>query len=225
MHASLRAALIAAASTPVAAVTALAQGAPPPDTVVALLSSHTPGFFDRLGTVANAVLSLSLFLLAIAALVTVWLSRRTYQRLNALIDRISDQSTPLIQRTTAVASDVREITDSVKRNVLVVEETVATANAEILAAVRQTGARIDQFNALLQVAQDEAESAFVSTAAAVRGVRTGVEQMFDPLPEEDEESEDELDGPTDRRPYPRASRAREAPRARTHWEDDDHDET
>jgi hypothetical protein len=223
MYASLRAALIAVASVPAIASTALAQGGPPPDTVVALLSSHTPGVFDRLATVANIVLSLSLFLLAIAALVAVWLSRATYRRLNALIDQISTQSTPLIQRTTAVAEDVRDITESVKRNVRVVEETVATANAEILAAVRQTGARIDQFNVLLQVAQEEAESAFVATAATVRGVRTGVEQMFEAPP--DDEDEDALDEPPDERPHPRAGRTTRSPRVRTHWEDDDHEET
>jgi hypothetical protein len=36
-----------------------------------------------------------------------------------------------------------------------------------------------QLNALLDVVQEEAESAFVMTASTIRGVQTGINQAFD----------------------------------------------
>jgi hypothetical protein len=37
--------------------------------------------------------------------------------------------------------------------------------------------RIEEFNALMEVIQGEAESAFIKTAAAVRGVREGAQKL------------------------------------------------
>src|SRR5206468_11349183 len=65
------------------------------------------------------------------------------------------------------------ITSSIREEVDQVNATIASANRRVQQAVEAVEKRIGEFNALLQVAQEEAEQAFVSTAAAVRGVRTG----------------------------------------------------
>jgi len=54
-----------------------------------------------------------------------------------------------------------------------VNATIASANRRLNQAVALTENRMNEFNALLHVVQQEAEQAFVSTAAAVVGVRTG----------------------------------------------------
>ena len=61
--------------------------------------------------------------------------------------------------------------------------------------------RIKDLNALLAVVQEEAESAFISTASTVRGVRTGIHEAF--------EQEESVDGrytegePGWEKPHPR----------------------
>jgi len=181
-----------------------------PDTIVTIAGA--PGFFERLGTVASAMMAFAVLILAVGLVVAAWHFRETYNRLSALVERITEESGPMLHKAGAVADDVKDITESVKRNVYAVEETIATANAELLAAVRQTGGQIEQFNALLQVVQDEAKSAFVSAASTVRGVRVGLQTVFDPPPEE-EDSDDEIDrGPVVRRDgYDRHGDRRHAP--------------
>jgi hypothetical protein len=173
-----------------------------PDTIVTITIPGAPGFFERLGTVASAMMAFAVLVLAVGLVVGAWHFRETYNRLNALVERLTQDSGPMLQKASTVADNVRDITGSVKRNVYAVEETIAAANAELLAAVRQTGGQIERFNALLQVVQDEAESAFVSTASAVRGVRVGLSTAFNPPPEEDDD--DDLERGLDE--YPMAPR-------------------
>lgn len=193
---------LAAAAQPGVASAAQRVGRTLPDTIVTITIPGAPGFFERLGTLASAMMAFAVLLLAVGLVVGAWHFRETYNRLNALVERLTQDSGPMLHKASAVADDVRDITGSVKRNVYAVEETIAAANAELLAAVRQTGGQIEQFNALLQVVQDEAESAFVSTASAVRGVRVGLSTAFNPPPEEDDD--DDLERGLDE--YPMAPR-------------------
>jgi hypothetical protein len=88
--------------------------------------------------------------------------------------------------------------------------------------VALTEQRLNEFNALLAVVQDEAESMFVATASTVRGVRTGAAALHH---EEDEEgarraplaSTEELDDGYDDdpdAPQAGATRPRVRPRGR-----------
>jgi hypothetical protein len=56
-----------------------------------------------------------------------------------------------------------------------VNQTINAANQRLREAVDLTEQRMNEFNALLKVVQQEAEDTFVSTAAMVRGVRKGME--------------------------------------------------
>jgi hypothetical protein len=55
-----------------------------------------------------------------------------------------------------------------------------------MSSVEMAEDRIKDLNALLAVVQEEAESAFISTASTVRGVRTGIHEALD--------KEESLDG-------------------------------
>jgi hypothetical protein len=61
----------------------------------------------------------------------------------------------------------------VRTDVQQVNATIAAANQRLQQAIGMTEQRLAEFNALLEVVQQEAEQMFVSTAATVRGVRTG----------------------------------------------------
>src|ERR1051325_7237060 len=58
-----------------------------------------------------------------------------------------------------------------------VKATIDSANGVVQRAVGKTETRLNEFNALLQVAQEEAERAFVSTASLVRGVKEGASAL------------------------------------------------
>ena len=58
-----------------------------------------------------------------------------------------------------------------------VKATIDSANGVFQRAVDKTETRLNEFNALLQVAQEEAERAFISTASLVRGVKEGASAL------------------------------------------------
>jgi hypothetical protein len=58
-----------------------------------------------------------------------------------------------------------------------VDETITEANRQLRRAVSLAEERVHDFNALLEVAQQEAEQVFVSTAATLRGVRRGASTL------------------------------------------------
>jgi uncharacterized protein YoxC len=149
-----------------------------PDTIITKQVTAEPGIFEKIASMASLLMTVALLVLAVGLVPAAWNFRKTYKKVNDLIDRIYGDVTPLVRSASIVTEDVREIVASVKGDARMVQQTVAAANTRLLKAVRQTEARIDRFNALLEVVQEEAESTFISTAATVRGVRTGFGQIF-----------------------------------------------
>jgi hypothetical protein len=92
----------------------------------------------------------------------------------------------LTRHASNIADNLDYLTTSIRNDVQQVNATIASANRRLHQAVELTETRLNEFNALLQVVQQEAEQAFVSTAAAVRGVRTGAATLGG-LEDDDEE--------------------------------------
>ena len=95
--------------------------------------------------------------------------------------------TPITHHASTIADNLDYITTSIRSDVQQVNATIASANRRLHQAVELTENRLNEFNALLQVVQQEAEQAFVSTASTVRGVRTGAATLsgFEATYEED----------------------------------------
>lgn len=157
-----------------------------PDTLVTKQVTAEPGIFTKITSIASGLMTIALLVLAVALTPAAWNFRKTYQKVNHLLDTIYGDIQPLVRSAGAVAEDAREIVAIVKGDVRQVQQTVSAANSRLLDAVRRTEARIDEFNALLEVVRDEAEDAFVSTASTVRGVRTGLGRVLDPEEEMDD---------------------------------------
>ena len=64
---------------------------------------------------------------------------------------------------------------SVRADVERVNETVAAVTERVQRALDASEERLGEFNALLDVVQDEAERLFISAASTVRGVRRGAQ--------------------------------------------------
>lgn len=184
-----------------------------PDTLVTKQVPAEVGIFQEITSVASGLMTIVLLVLAVVLVLAAWNFRKTYKKVNDLLDRVYGDVAPLVRSANGITEDAREIVAIVKGDVRQVQQTVAAANARLLKAVKEAEARLDEFNALIEVVQDEAESAFVNTASTVHGVRTGLAQVFDNT----EEFEDggDRDGQSADAPGPSApSRPRRAPRRR-----------
>lgn len=157
----------------------LAMQAATADTMNVRQVASVPSTFDKVTSVASGLLTLTMLALAIALIPAAWNFRKSFQKVNHLLERIYGDVTPLMRHASSIADNVEFITTSIRSDVQQINSTITTANRRLQSAVAQTEGRLREFNALLRVVQDEAEQAFVSAAATVRGVRTGAAALRD----------------------------------------------
>ena len=158
----------------------LLQQAPTlPDTLVMKTVAAERGWFETVGVIASGVMSITLVVLTIVLAPAGWWFWKTFRKTQALFDRVSGDINPLTHHVSNIAENLDYITTSIRSEVRQVNATIASANRRLNQAVKLTETRLNEFNALLHVVQQEAEEAFVSTAAVVRGVRTGAAAFGD----------------------------------------------
>ena len=151
----------------------LLQAAAGHDTTIVKQVAATPSLFERVATVASGLVSIVLLLLMVGAVFGALSFRKSFKRLNDLMTRLHGDVQPLIQHASGIADNIDYITTSIRADVQKVNDTIATANERLRSAMSVTERRLQEFNALLAVVQEEAEGVFVSTASTVRGVRRG----------------------------------------------------
>ena len=152
-----------------------------PDTQIVRQVTADPGLFQKITSVASGLMTISILVLTVALVPAAWNFRKSYAKWNELLDRVYGDINPIMRHASAITDNVNYITTSLRADVQQVNQTLTTANQRVLEAVRVTERRLQEFNALLGVVQEEAEDAFVSTASAVRGVRTGAERYQEEL--------------------------------------------
>lgn len=151
----------------------LQQAATLPDTIVTKQVQMDPGAFSKITSVASGLMTISILVLTVALVPAAWNFRKSYKKINELLDRVYGDINPLMRHASVVADNVDYITTSIRVDIQQVSRTIATANERLLEAVKVTEQRLGDFNALLGVVQEEAEDVFVSTAATMRGIRRG----------------------------------------------------
>ena len=201
----------------------LQQAATLPDTVVMKTVAVERGWFETVTGIASGVMTLTLLGLAIVLGPAAWSFWRTFRKVQVLLDRVYADVNPITRHASNVADNLDYITTSIRHDVEQVNATIASANRRLQDAVALTENRLNEFNALLHVVQQEAEHAFVSTAAAVHGVRTGAATFTGfarpavddhGTGEENDGNDDESDTVTDLRDVRGEAPAR--PRVRSH---------
>jgi len=150
----------------------LQQVAALPDTSVVKTAAQRD-WFETMTGVASGILTLTILGLTIFLAPAAWSFWRTFRKVREMLDKVYADVTPLTRHASNIADNLDYITTSIRTDVQQVNATIASANRRLHQAVALTETRLNEFNALLQVVQQEAEQAFVSTAAAVVGVRTG----------------------------------------------------
>ena len=157
-----------------------------PDTIITKQVEVDPGLFSKITTYASGLASIALLVLAVALVPAAWNFRKSYAKISDMMDRIYGDINPIMRHASTIADNVNYITTAVRVDVQKVSQTVAAANQKLMSSVELAEDRIKDLNALLAVVQEEAESAFISTASTVRGVRTGIHEAL--------EKEESLDG-------------------------------
>jgi uncharacterized protein YoxC len=159
----------------------LLQGAAAlPDTLYTKQIVEEPGMFARMASIASGLVSITLLVLTAALVPAAWNFRKSYKKVNKLLDRIENDIAPIMRHASTIADNVDYITTSVRVDVQEVNRTIAAANLRLREATAMTERRVKEFNAFLEVVQREAEGVFVSTAATVRGMRAGAAAMRQP---------------------------------------------
>lgn len=173
-----------------------------PDTIYTKQIVEEPGLWQKFITIASGIMTLSIIVLTVALVPAAWNFRKSYKKVSDMLDKVYGDINPLMRHASAIADNVDYISTAIRVDVQQVSQTVAAVNQRLQEAATSAEDRIKQLNALLDVVQEEAESAFVTTASTIRGVQTGINQAFD----EEEWSDGDYDeGRTDgwEKPRPR----------------------
>jgi uncharacterized protein YoxC len=186
------------------------------DTLI-MRSVAEKGWFEKTTAIASGLMTVALLVLTVALVPAAWNFRKSYAKVSDLLDRVYGDVNPLMRHASAIADNVNYITTSVRTDVQLVNATIAQANQRLQQAVALTEERLNEFNALLAVVQQEAETMFVATASTVRGVRTGAAALhhedvageaYDALDAMSEELLDGYDDPAAQQAEPTRPRVR-----------------
>jgi uncharacterized protein YoxC len=143
------------------------------DTALMRIVGAAPSLLDHARSVSVTLMIVAVVGFVVALIPAVWSLRKTHRRVGDLIDRLQSDVTPVMRHATTIADNLNYITTSLRADVEHVHRVVSATHERMDDAVRAVEVRAKEFDALLSVAQEEAEDAFVATAAAVRGVRAG----------------------------------------------------
>jgi uncharacterized protein YoxC len=173
-----------------------------PDTLYTKQIVEEPSLWQKIITVTSGIMTISIIVLTVALVPAAWNFRKSYKKVSEMLDKVYGDINPLMRHASAIADNVDYISTAMRVDVQQVSQTVAAVNQRLQQAANSAEDRINQLNALLDVVQEEAESAFVTTASTIRGVQTGINQAFD---EEDWSDGDYDEGRADswEKPRPR----------------------
>lgn len=134
----------------------------------------------------SGILQIVVLLLAVGALATFIMLlaglREGVKKLNATLERLTNDTRPMLANANAMVGDAREMVASVRRNVDTMSTAAGVMGDTILDAAEVTAQRVDEVNAVLDVIQDELEETAITAVSAIRGVRLGTDALLSRVP-------------------------------------------
>jgi uncharacterized protein YoxC len=149
------------------------------DTIITKQVLADRSTLEQITATASAIMTIALLALTIVAIPVAWRLRKTYQKVDHLLDRIHGDIAPIVANAHDISDNINFITTAFRTDVAKLNETINAANDRLQRAITASERRVNEFNALLSVVQEEAEGVFVSTASTVRGVRRGAATFQD----------------------------------------------
>ncbi len=138
-----------------------------------LLLLQSPGARDGLSVAADVsaiVVGVSILIIAI---VTAWTLIRANRMMTELHRSARQNLGPVSDRARSISDNVEFISGALRTDVERLNASVRALSDRLQQASDRMEERIEEFNALMEVVQGEAEGIFIDTAATVRGVREG----------------------------------------------------
>lgn len=155
----------------------LAQAAGLPDTIVTKQAPIDPGFFERTTQLLDALLTFSFIALAVAVIPAAWNFRKSYAKVSDLLDRVYADVNPITHHASRIAENVDYVSTAIRADVDRASALLTDAERRLQRTIAKAEARARELEALLAVAQEEAEATFVSAASTVRGVQASVRSL------------------------------------------------
>jgi TolA-binding protein len=148
-------------------------------TIVPLQTAGGAGAIAVAADVAEIVVAVAMLVLALLAITL-------FVRLNGLLGELRSTARtsfgPVSDRAKVISDNVEYITQALRTDVEKLNASVRSLSDRLQLASERMEERIEEFNALMEVVQDEAEDVFLDTASTVRGVREGARAITDRSP-------------------------------------------
>src|SRR5215211_383919 len=87
------------------------------DTVLMRQVGQDPGWFEKATAVASGLMTVAILVLTVALVPAAWNFRKSYKKVNDLLDRIYGDVNPLMRQASSIADNVNYITTSVRADV------------------------------------------------------------------------------------------------------------
>ena len=120
--------------------------------------------------IAMIVVGVAIVVLTFAG---VALARKINRTLDRVRTSVGQNLGPVSDRARAISDNVEFISQALRTDVERLNASVHALSDRLHQASSRMEERIEDFNALMEVVQDEAEGMFIDTAATMRGVREG----------------------------------------------------
>jgi hypothetical protein len=132
---------------------------------------------DGLSIAADASVVVIALAVVILAVVTAVLLLRLNRVLGELRIGVRQNLGPVSDRARTISDNVEFITQALRTDVERLNASVKALTDRLTLASERMEERIEDFNALMEVVQDEAEGIFIDTASTVRGVKAGARSI------------------------------------------------
>ena len=133
--------------------------------------------FDVVVVVAAGLIGATFLAVLLTFLFLLLMTRKLIQGLESTRKRVAED--PALEHLRKTAGNVEEISSTLKGEVGRLQGSVSLLSDRLEQVSTRMEERIDEFNALMEVVQAEAEEVFVDTASAARGVRKGIGHLGD----------------------------------------------
>jgi uncharacterized protein YoxC len=144
------------------------------DTVVTIPARDTVAMAADIAVLVGAVAGT---VLAIALVLFIGKMRRTVDELRT---QAHQNFGPVSDRARSISDNVEFITDALRTDVTRLNASLKSLTERLQLASDRMEERIEEFNALMEVVQSEAEDIFIDTAATVRGVKESARSVTKP---------------------------------------------
>lgn len=132
---------------------------------------------DTIALAADLAVLVAAGAMAVLALVMVRALNYWHRTMVELRTMVHQNLGPVSDRARSITENVQFITEALRADVTRLNDAVKALTGRLHQASNHMEDRIEEFNALMEVVQSEAEDIFLDTAATVRGVKEGARAM------------------------------------------------